>query len=587
MLALFKFLGYLLALAVIVQARPRKPRDRPNFVLFFADDLGYADCGFTGNPTTSTPNIDRLAWNGKILTTWYSGCSVCSCSRAALMTGRQYPRTGVKEVFVATSTGGLPLEEITIAEQLKKVNYTTAIVGKWHLGQRLAYLPGSQGFDYYLGIPYSDDMGNARTASCPAADAEEVGVFAPESGLDTAKKRVDPPPPDDNDYSSWYLPLVYQEHNKTKIVEQPLDFSTLADKYNHFATKFIEDHKDEPFMLYMPHSHVHTTSGFNENWEEMPNFQYSSCRFHHKSKRGAFGDALAEIDWLIGNVHKTLQRLGLEENTLILFTSDNGPWNSRGIDGGNYGVFNGQYAGYPWTGKASTWEGGIREPAFAYWKGQIESFSRSSETISSMDVFPTFSHLAGVPMPENIVFDGRDMADILMGENGKSKHDFLFFYGRCNGDWPRQGPTSVRHGPYKAHFCTAPGLGGNRSDFRHYNDYPLLFNVEHDPSEAFPLCKDNKPPSDPRIKAVVNRILRAYAMERATFQYGNMNPLPPSPGEGKGHYGLCCNRATNCSCESAWSEEFQSSLFRIGSQEHHDSYHQILGEENHMRGQSW
>jgi len=133
----------------------RDPLDRPNFVLFFVDDLGYGDLGYTGHPTTTTPNIDRLAWHGKILTTWYSGCSVCSCSRAALMTGRQYPRTGVHEVFNAVAQGGLPLEEITIAEQLRQhANYTTAIVGKWHLGQRLAYLPGNQGFDYYLGIPY-------------------------------------------------------------------------------------------------------------------------------------------------------------------------------------------------------------------------------------------------------------------------------------------------------------------------------------------------------------------------------------------------------------------------------------------------
>jgi len=132
----------------------RDPLDRPNFILLFVDDLGYADLGFNGHPTTVTTNMDRLAWNGKILTTWYSGCDVCTCSRAALMTGRQYPRTGVNEVFGPTTEKGLPLEEITVAEQLKQANYTTAIVGKWHLGQRLAYLPGSQGFDYYLGIPY-------------------------------------------------------------------------------------------------------------------------------------------------------------------------------------------------------------------------------------------------------------------------------------------------------------------------------------------------------------------------------------------------------------------------------------------------
>ena len=281
------------------------------------------------------------------------------------MTGRQYPRTGVKEVFNAPSVAGLPLEEITVAEQLKKINYTTAIVGKWHLGQRLQYLPGNQGFDYYLGIPYSDDMGNAKTSTCSAGEkGVDYSSNEEQNTPPTSNTKGTPRPPIDGDYASWYLPLVYQEHNRTKIVEQPLDFSTLADKYNHFATKFIEDNKDDPFLLYFPFSHVHATSGKNEQWDSMPNMQYASCQFRNTSKRGPFGDALSEVDWMIGNVHKTLQRLGLEENTLILFTSDNGPWNSQGKDGGSYGIFNGQYAGYPWTGKASTWEGGIREPAF-------------------------------------------------------------------------------------------------------------------------------------------------------------------------------------------------------------------------------
>ena len=280
------------------------------------------------------------------------------------MTGRQYPRTGVREVFNAPSIAGLPLEEVTVAEQLKKVNYTTAIVGKWHLGQRLQYLPGNQGFDYYLGIPYSDDMGNAKTTTCSAGENGRSEDTSSNNEPPTGNTKGTPRPPIDGDYASWYLPLVYQEHNRTKIVEQPLDFSTLADKYNHFATKFIEENKDDPFLLYFPFSHVHSTSGENEQWDSTPNKQYASCQFRNTNKRGPFGDALSEVDWMIGNVQKTLQRLGLEENTLILFTSDNGPWNSQGEDGGSYGIFNGQYAGYPWTGKASTWEGGIREPAF-------------------------------------------------------------------------------------------------------------------------------------------------------------------------------------------------------------------------------
>lgn len=202
-----------------------------------------------------------------------------------------------------------------------------------------------------------------------------------------------------------------------------------------------------------------------------------------------------------------------------------------------------------------------------------------------MDIFPTFSHLAGVTLPDNVVLDGRDMTDILLRENGKSQHDFLFFYGFCNGEWPRRGVTSVRHGPYKAHFCTAPGLGGHKKDITRYDKYPLLFDVEADPSEAFPICTgDSLPAHDKEAREAITRIMRAYAMEQATFQYGDIPPLPPGPGEGPHHYGLCCDRATNCSCEeSLWNESFERTMFSsIGSKEHHTRYHDILGEENHM-----
>lgn len=490
------------------------------------------------------------------------------------MTGRQYPRTGVRDVFGPTENVGLPLEETTIAEQLKKQNYSTAIVGKWHLGNRLRYLPGNQGFDYYLGIPYSDDMGNGKFTQCKASD---------ETSFEYDRAEANHKPPADGDYASWYLPLVYQKHNRTKIVEQPLDFSTLGEKYNQFTTKFIEENRDKPFFLYMPFQHVHATSGFNDDWEKMPNFQYTGCDFRKATKRGAYGDALAEVDWMVGNVHKALKTHGLEENTLIVFTSDNGPWGClRHQDGGSAGIFSGQFAGYSCTGKGSTWEGGIREPAFSYWKGQIDPFSRSSETISSMDVFPTFSRLAGINISKDAVLDGRDMTDILLRDNGKSKHDFLFHYGFCNGAWPRNGITAVRHGPYKAHWCTAPGIGANMSDITHYK-YPLLFNVEEDPSEAYPLCDGKELPGRQDYRAAIIRIMRAYAMEVATFEYGDLVPLPDGPGEGPGRYGLCCDRSKNCTCKtSAWGE-IGSALFKIGSMPHHDKYHEIFEEENHMK----
>ena len=206
-----------------------------------------------------------------------------------------------------------------------------------------------------------------------------------------------------------------------------------------------------------------------------------------------------------------------------------------------------------------------------------------------MDVFPTFSHLAGVPLPNanHTVLDGRNMADILLRENGKSDHDFLFLYGTCYGQKPQRTIKAVRHGPYKAHFCTSPGLGGNMSNATIYSKYPLVFDVEQDPSEAYPVCTGDKLPSnDAQATRAIERIMRAYAMEKATFEYGHIPPVPPAPDEGPNRYGLCCNRATNCSCEtlSLWEDDaFQSRLFRVGSKEHHDRYHELVGEENHMQ----
>ena len=478
--------------------RRRDVLNSPNFIILFMDDLGYGDMGFTGHPTTQTPNLDYLAFHGKILTSWYSGCAACTGSRAALMTGRQWTRTGLPWVLGPTTPSGLPLNETTIAEQLKKKKnekttkekcdsnddhkdtaekgvggeggddggdgvgeYATAIVGKWHLGQRPIYLPGNRGFDYYLGIPYSDDMGDAITTTCSASsdsDAASKSEWSnPYSDTTSSSAYLDSNfdgRKDDVDPAAYHLPLIYQEYNTTHVLEQPLDFTTLSQKYKTFTTNFITMHQDQPFFLYVPFSHVHVTS---KSQEEL---QYSGCNFRNYTTRGKFGDALAEADDMVGSIVQTLKNLDLLNNTLILFTSDNGPWLSRGLSAGSEGLFTGRYSGYYDTGKATTWEGGIRMPAFAYWSGQIEPHSRSSEIISSLDVFPTLSRLAGIPLPQNndsnqtIAYDGMDMTDILLsrstsGGGGKSKHDFLFFYGTCHINVPYYTVTAVRHGPYK------------------------------------------------------------------------------------------------------------------------------------------
>ncbi|KAG7350334.1 alkaline-phosphatase-like, core domain containing protein [Nitzschia inconspicua] len=612
----FTLLGSFLLFSVVSNAIPTTsgngskkddffvPTDRPNFILLFMDDLGYGDMGFTGHPTTHTPNLDRLAWNGMMLTTWYSACAACTGSRAGLMTGRQWPRTGLPWVLGPVDRGGLNLNETTIAEHLKQAGYSTAIVGKWHLGARHMFLPANRGFDSYLGIPYSDDMGDAIASDCPAKNSGYEHEI-PNSDETTINNHVHSASSnreqwiekyrkmgisngvvdfdESGDQAQYHLPLVHQENNKTTVLEQPLDFTTLAQKYNDFATNFIRQQagSDDPFFLYVPFSHVHITSPSQNEC------QYAGCDFRNSTKRGKFGDALAEADWIVGNIHQSLQETNLEHNTLILFTSDNGPWLSRGLSAGSAGVFTGRYAGYYDTGKATTWEGGIRMPAFAYWSGTIKPHSRSSEIVSSLDVFPTFSALAGLPLPADRPYDGKDLTPVLLGGPSKHKENFLFFYGVCHIDEPYYTVTAVRHGKYKAHWCTAPGLHGgeNQTYVKVYDKYPLLFDVEKDPSESEPLSSGGMP-KDPEHQAAMDRIVKAYAMERATFVFGSLVTYPDEPGEGPAKYGVCCDRSKGCYCpkqdgrmNKPKDAPLTGSFMDISTKAHHDAYHDHLGEE--------
>jgi arylsulfatase A len=534
-------IAFLSASLLAVSQAARDPKNKPNIIMFFVDDLGYGDTGFNGHPTAETPNIDTLAYGGKKLTNWYSGCPVCSGSRAALMTGRQWQRVGVPGVFGNAVSTGLPLNETTVAEHLKTAGYATAAVGKWHLGQRHAYLPHNRGFDHYLGIPFSDDMGQGRATACSNPESgvpcmegltdEEWGksqyaALGYLSEDDVAANNGDDP-------GAAWTPLVHQTNGKTTVLEQPVDFTFLAEKYNNFAGDFIKNHTSDPFFLYMPFSHVHTTAG------NMPEKQYAGCQWKNTSRRGPFGDALSEVDWIIGNVHQAVKDAGIEENTLMLFTGDNGPWMIQGLSGGSTGLLTGRYSGYWNTGKGSTWEGGIREAAFAYWKGQIQPHTRTSEVVSSLDLFPTVSALAGVQLPADRVYDGKDMSDVILQAKGKSKHDFLFFYGGCGG---HAKPSSVRHGKWKAHWCTGPGLGGQDKKITY--DTPLLFNVEKDPSEAEPVSTDKG-----EGKTVVEEIMAAYANEVATFTTQNLIAEPDEEGEGPGHYAVCCDVSQNCKCD--------------------------------------
>lgn len=410
-----RWLGSAIPMAAIAQ-----PATKPNLVILFADDLGYGDLGCYGHPTIRTPNLDRMAAEGIRFTQFYSGAPVCSPSRAALLTGRLPIRTGVTKVLFPYSTGGLPKTEITLAEALKPLGYKTACVGKWHLGHLPQYLPMKRGFDSYLGIPYSNDMSPKENAG--------------------AKKYGAPP-----------LPLLRGD----KPVETEPDQRQLTPRYTAEAMRFIQESAEsrQPFFLYLPYTFPHVPL-------------YASERFRGKSARGLYGDVVEELDWSVGEVLRAIRDAGIEDNTLVMFTSDNGPWLIQKEEGGSAGLLR--------EGKGSTWDGGMREPFIARWPGRIPAGVVSQEYGTTMDLFPTCLALAGGKLPGNRVYDGADLSGVLLrNETGR---DFLhFFYADTE-------LRAVRKGRWKLHLVTQDaGVRGPRVE----HNPPLLYDMATDPSEKY------------------------------------------------------------------------------------------------------
>jgi arylsulfatase A-like enzyme len=399
--------------------------NRPNMVILFADDMGYGDLGCYGHPTIRTPNLDGMAARGMKFTQFYVGSSVCTPSRAALLTGRLPIRSGLSKVLIPSSTGGLPAEEITLAEVLKKEAYATACVGKWHLGWQKEYLPGSHGFDQYFGIPYSNDMSPGTQPGNP--------VFK------------DAPP----------TPLI-RNFTVTNPDKEP-DQRLLTRQYTQESLKFIRAHGGKrPFFLYLAYTMPHVPL-------------YVSEQFEGTSLRGLYGDTIEEIDWSCGQILKTLREKGIEDNTLVVFTSDNGPWLSKKLHGGSAGPF--------FEGKVSTWEGGFRVPAIFQWPGKIKPGITTTAFGTTMDLFTTCIRMAGGQIPTDREIDGRDLSPVLF-ENQPGWKPMMFYYFGTEL-W------AVRKGPWKLHFKTT-----NPSTVTKWGDWnivepnpPLLFNVEQDPGE--------------------------------------------------------------------------------------------------------
>jgi arylsulfatase A-like enzyme len=419
-----KTLALLLALLPgLLVARPA------NFIVLFADDLGWGDLGCQGSPVIRTPHLDRMAAEGLRFTDFYSAAEVCTPSRAALLTGRYPIRSGMcampqapRRVLFGDSKGGLPQTERTLARVLKDQGYATAHIGKWHLGIHEGGRPLDHGFDHSFGLPYSNDM-DAR-----------LGLPKGSTGS--------PNPPADG----WKVPLL----RDGTVIEQPAVQTTLTKRYTEEAVKFITGQKGKPFFLYLAHTFPHVP-------------MFASPTFQGTSRAGIYGDAVEELDWSTGEILETLRREGLAESTLVVFTSDNGPWLIMGSQGGSAGPLR--------DGKGSTWEGGMRVPGLFWMPGRIRP-AVTSQPASALDLFPTALALAGAMQPANLELDGHDLSPLLF--EGALLPERPFFYYRGDQIF------AVRLGEWKAHLKTQTGYGQAKAEV---HATPQLYHLGRDPSE--------------------------------------------------------------------------------------------------------
>ncbi len=420
----------LLVLGIFILSAPLAA-DGPNFIIIFCDDLGYGDLGCYGHPSIRTPHIDRLASEGQRWTSFYSVAPVCTPSRAGLLTGRYPIRSGMcaespRVLTSGVSRGGIPESEVLLSEALKEKGYATACIGKWHLGHRPEYLPGKHGFDHFFGLDASNDHNARRDLS-----KEEAGPLKETSAF-------------------WNNKL----YRNDEVIEQPADQRTLTRRYTGEALQFIERSRDRPFFLYFPHTFPHTPL-------------FASEDFKGRSPRGLFGDVVEEIDWSVGQVVAKLKELNLAGKTLVAFTSDNGPWLIRGVDGGSAGLL--------FEGKGSTWEGGMRVPGIFWWPGKIRP-AVVRGIGCTMDLYTTCLKLAGAEVPVDRTVDGVDLSGALL-HGRPSPRDHLFYYRGVE-------LHAVRRGAFKAHFLTRPAYGkGSREPVRH--DPPRLYHLDRDPGEKY------------------------------------------------------------------------------------------------------
>ena len=434
--------------------------DKPNIVLIFADDLGYGDLSCYGHPSIHTPRLDQMANEGIRLTSFYAAASVCTPSRAALLTGRYPVRVGQPGNFGPDSKGGLSKEERTLAKALKSNGYRTAAFGKWHLGAVPGYFPTDRGFDEYLGILYSNDM----------------------------------MPP----WVKTDRPLHLYRNDKP-TAEYPVDQTTLTKRYTDEAIRFIKESKDEPFFIYLPHAMPHLPI-------------YASEDFVRSSKGGDYGDVIEELDYNVGRILDVLKEEGKDKETIVVFTSDNGPWrnmpprmyNTEPVEkwhGGTTGPLRGA--------KATSYEGGYRVPCIVRWPGQIPMGQVSSEMASTMDIHATLLKISGTSLPDKPL-DGKDIWSVLNSESSSPTKYFHYFSGsRLDG---------VRDAEWKIRIAP-PGDGWNSPELTRGKKLPVyleLFHLKNDPFEQFDVSEDH-PDVVARLREEMKRMADELETDLANF----------------------------------------------------------------------
>nr|XP_023675478.1 arylsulfatase G isoform X1 [Paramormyrops kingsleyae]XP_023675487.1 arylsulfatase G isoform X1 [Paramormyrops kingsleyae] len=490
-------------------------QSRPNFIIILADDIGWGDLGMNQPDVASqTPHLDRMAQQGMRFTDFHSPASTCSPSRAAILTGRHGLRNGVIHNFAVDSIGGLPLNETTLAEVLHEAGYYTAMVGKWHLGHHGPHHPIHRGFDYYLGIPYSNDMG---CTDIPGYDLPACSPCDRDGPADSEKNDC---------YSKVALPLF---ENLT-IIKQPLNLWTLADTYTQPAVRILRTSRQrgQPFLLYVALSHMHVP--------------LSPAPCLDGSAKDVYKSALREMDGLVGEIRRASDEND-KGNTLIWFTGDNGPWNQKCQFAGDVGPFLGTWQTDRGGGsaKTTTWEGGHRVPTVAYWPGRIPANITSNTLLSGLDIFPTILSLAGVQAPSDRHYDGIDATDVLLRGSETGRESIMHPNSGAAGHFGDL--QTVRLGQYKAFYMTgaAEACGGGKGQAEVHSP-PLIFNLSRDKAESRPLDSSTAEYAaiSERVREERQVVLRDIAADRVSHADYSRDPTAAP----------CCNPAhVTCRCQ--------------------------------------